>query len=132
MSDTQNPAVPLDLITEADAAQARADRDFDRLLAEFSAANPLSEVEALTYHVAGGGRMIVKTPDDGTYSKFLAESSDRAKSAQAATAMCRRCILWPDLATVDSLFRRKPGLSMRIADKLLDKAGAADEVALGK
>jgi hypothetical protein len=40
--------------------------------------------------------------------------------------------LWPSLDELDALFARKPGLVARIVDKLLDKAGAGDEVTLGK
>lgn len=107
-----------------------ADLSFDRLLADFQSRFPDADVEALRY---GGGRMIVRTPDEATYSQFVATTAtDRSKTAPATAALCRRCILWPDAAVVDALFARKPALAARIADKLLDKAGAAEEISLGK
>ncbi len=102
---------------------------FDSILADFQAKLPDAEVEALNH---AGGRMVVRTPDEGSYARFLADSGDAAKRAAAAKAICRRCILWPSLDEVDALFARKPGLVSRIVDKLMDKAGAGDEVTLGK
>ncbi len=107
-----------------------ADLDpFDSSLAEFSAKFPNGDVEPLTY---SGGRMIVRTPDDGTYARFLTESDDATKRHAATVNLCRQCILSPDLATVDALFRRKPGLVHAIGAKLLTKAGVGEEITLGK
>jgi hypothetical protein len=102
---------------------------FDSILADLQAKHPDAEVEPLNY---AGGRMIVRTPDEGSYAKFITDSGDSTKRAQAAKALARRCILWPSLDELDALFARKPGLVARIVDKLLDKAGAGDEVTLGK
>ncbi len=103
---------------------------FDLKLAELQAKFPDAEVEVLSSKRAG--RMIVRTPDEAMYSKFTSDSDGRLKAVQAATALCRRCILWPDLAVVDALFMRYPGLSTRITDTLLEKAGAGDAITLGK
>lgn len=102
---------------------------FDSILAELQAKYPDAEVEPLNY---SSGRMIVRTPDEGRYARFITDSGDATKRAQAAKSLARGCILWPSLDEVDVLFTRKPGLVARIVDKLLDKAGAGDEVTLGK
>lgn len=99
---------------------------FDALLADLQAKFPDAEVEAYTY---SGGRLILRTPDEGSFSQWM---DNRAKPVQAAGALCRRCILHPSTAVVDLLFKRKPGLSQRIGDVLLEKAGAGEAITLGK
>lgn len=102
---------------------------FDDTLAALQAKFPDAEVESLTY---SGGRMIVRTPDEVAYARWLADSAEKGKLSAAAGALCRRSILWPSTDVIDALFRRKPALSLRIVDKLLEKAGGGDEIALGK
>lgn len=108
---------------------ADAPSEFDILLADLTAKHPNDDVEPLRY---AGGRMIVRTPDEGTYAQFVTMSGEPSKRLLAMTTLCRRCILWPSLDVVDGIFARKPGLALRISDKLADKAGAGDEIILGK
>ncbi len=111
------------------ADPAQSSETFAKSLADFQAAHPDAEVEQLNYP---GGRMIVRTPDEGTYAQFITDSSDPGKRSAAIKSFIRRCVLSPTLDVVDDLFRRKPGLPFRIADKLSEKAGAGDEITLGK
>ena len=106
-----------------------ASQSFDEILAALAAKYPDAEVESLTY---SGGRMIVRTPDEVAYARWLADSTDRTKLAAAAQALCLRCVLHPSTDAVKVLFVRKPALPLRIVDKLLEKAGGGDEIALGK
>ncbi len=99
---------------------------FDSILADLKAKFPDAEVEPYTY---SGGSLVLRTPDEAAFSYWM---DNRAKSVQAAGALCRACVLWPDRATLDILLRKKPGISQRIADVLLGKAGAGEEIALGK
>jgi hypothetical protein len=118
--------LPSSATFQSHTVESEKPSEFDRALAEAQAKYPDAEVEAYTY---SGGRLILRTPDEGAFAKFMDE---RAKPVQAAGALCRRCVLWPALDTMEALFRRKPGLPQRIADKLLDKAGAGEEIELAK
>ncbi len=113
----------------SDPAAVQKVDPFDAILADLSAKNPDNEVEPITY---AGGRVIVRTPDEGAYAKWLADSGEKGKLAPAAKAFARRCILWPEPASVDDLFARKPALPLSIVNKLIEKAGGGDEVRLGK
>lgn len=110
--------------------KARAEQaSLDALLAQFAADKPDAEVEQLNYP---GGRMIVRTPDSGSYAQYVAIASDPTKRHFANVGLCKRSILWPDTATLDVLFNRKPGLAASIAGRLVEKAGLTEDVTLGK
>ncbi len=102
---------------------------FATILRDLQAKHPEAEVESSECSL---GKFIVRTPDEGSYSAFMALNGEPTKKVQAAMALCRRCILWPSLPVVDGWFGKKPGLSRPIADLLLVKAGAAEELITGK
>ncbi len=117
MTDRPDPAI------EAAEKELAA---FDALLADLSAKHPDADVEPFHY---SGGRLILRTPDEGQFSYWM---DNRAKAVQAAGALCRGCVLYPSTPVLDALFRKKPGISQRIADRLLEKAGFAEDVNKGK
>ncbi len=120
MTDPTDPAVE---------AARKEQGALDALLADFQAKHPDAEVDQLNYP---GGKMIVRTPDDASYAKFIADASDAGKRHAANVTLCKRSILWPETATLELLFKRKPGLAASIAGKLVEKAGLSEDVTLGK
>ncbi len=123
-SYAQRPPAPA-----PDAAALAAAKEleaFERILSDLQTKHPDAEVEP--YHYSGG-RLILRTPDEPSFMQFM---DNRAKAAQAGKVLAMRCTLYPEPAVIETLFRRKPGLSQRIADKLLEKAGAGEEITLGK
>lgn len=114
--------------SQTPAASPAAD-PIDGLLAQFRAKYPDADVEIGR---CSFGAFVCRTPDEGVYSRFMVDNGEPTKRVQAQMALVRACILHPAPEVVDSWFRKKPGLSRPLADLMLTKAGAAEEIALGK
>lgn len=112
-----------------DVPAATPATSFDQILASLQAKFPDAEVEAYSY---SGGKFILRTPDEGACSIFMAAQNDKKLQVQNTTAFCKRGVLYPDVVALDALFTKKPLLCLRIGDTLLAKAGAAEEIAAVK
>lgn len=99
------------------------------ILAKFVAKYPDSDV---TLHKCSLGQFIARTPDEGTFSKFMVDNAEQRQKVQAAVALCKASLCYPEPLVLSGWFSRKPGLALRIADVLIEKAGALETIEAGK
>jgi hypothetical protein len=76
-----------------------------------------------------GSEMVVKSPDKTTYNMFMADvTNDRKDKAVSMEAYAKRCVVYPDRSSVDTVFTRYPAFSANIAKLLNEMAGSVDEL----
>ena len=77
--------------------------------------------------------LIVRTPDEVSYRRMQETmADDRKKAGDALRQIALANVVHPAPDVVLDLFRRKPALPNIIANRLLDLAGADEEIELGK
>jgi hypothetical protein len=98
-------------------------------IAELKLAHPDAELMLLT---SAAAEVVAKVPGPVEISIFKDRIAVPATKGAATENLVRTCILWPPVADVSELLRKKPLLADRWADALLDAAGASEEVVAKK
>jgi hypothetical protein len=84
--------------------------------------------EELHLLVAAGEHCIATSPSPAQYQQFKDYAADDRKRTRALEMLTRACVVHPDPAGLEALLGRKPGLATSFGGKLLELAGAVEEV----
>lgn len=97
---------------------------------QIKAANPGAECVPITVREPGGAEhgFVFKVPPRAEWQRARSMLEDPAKKGQVGEALVFGCLLYPSPEEMRALIERRPAWTERIAGKLIDLAGAADEV----
>jgi hypothetical protein len=80
----------------------------------------------LTKYKLSGYEVICRDPNDADFDKFQSELIDKTKRPYAMRGLFRACCVHPDVAAVDDMLTKKPGLAFTFGSKLAEKAGLGE------
>lgn len=75
-----------------------------------------------------GEQLIARSPTRAEFTRFVDESSETKRKARALETLTRACVLYPDAEALDALLEKRPGIGSSVAIKLVEIAGADQEV----
>jgi len=78
--------------------------------------------------VAADEHCIATSPSPAQYQQFKDYAADDRKRTRALEMLTRACVVHPDPAGLEAMLGRKPGLATSFGGKLLELAGAVEEV----
>jgi len=81
---------------------------------------------------SGGVAVVVRPPRSPEYKRFRSLVMDEKRRPDALERLTRDCVVWPDPEELDALLERRPALAEVVGGKLLELAGAAEEVEIKK
>jgi len=96
----------------------------DDQIAKLKEANPGAELTLISNDDVGI-EVVAKTPDDGTWKRFRAQSSDDAQRSIALRGLVMSCVVFPAPADFGAAVNRKPGIIETIGNKLVEIAGVS-------
>ena len=79
-----------------------------------------------------GYAVLFRPPRRAEYRRFRALALDEQKRAEALERLTRDCVVWPTPEEFDALLERLPALGEVIGAKLVELAGAMEEVEIKK
>ncbi|UZX16560.1 hypothetical protein KQ693_05890 [Thermus sp. PS18] len=81
---------------------------------------------------AAGVGLVVRPPRRAEYRRFRAMTLDPERRGDATERLVRDCVVWPSPEELDRILETRPALADAVASRLLELAGAVEEVQLKK
>jgi hypothetical protein len=77
---------------------------------------------------AAGEHVVATVPSSAQFQQFKDYAADDRKRTRALETLTRACVVYPDAIAMDVLLERRPGLATSFGSKLVELAGAVEDV----
>jgi regulator of sirC expression with transglutaminase-like and TPR domain len=77
---------------------------------------------------AAGEHVVATVPSSAQFQQFKDYAADDRKRTRALETLTRACVVYPDALAMDVLLERRPGLATSFGSKLVELAGAVEDV----
>lgn len=96
-----------------------------KIIEELKAKHPGQKLVQLE---GAGATVVVRPPTKAEFDKFRAHMDDERRRPKALEYLFRGTVVYPEVAAVEALIDRLPGLSVRFGAEVLELAGAVQAV----